>query len=276
MARSQKGSKLFTAHDTGGALSFRNRLINASFNVNQRVYSSGAATSGANQYTLDRWRVVTSGQSLSWTTTDGVITATAPAGGIEQVVEAKNVAIDFYVLNWTGTATALINGSLSIGKGEVFFNVAASDMTIRFSGGTVSQPQLEVDRVSTSFEFRPFGLELMLCQRYFCKTFAYATAPAQNVGIDTGPFNFQVLAASTAAGGRWQFPVTMRATPGTVTLYNPAATNAEIRNRGTSADFSSSSTINASDTGVYVFGTAPAGSSAGNAAAVHITASAEL
>ena len=274
MARSQKGSKLFTAYDTG-ALSFRNRLINASFTVNQRAYSSGAATTGSNQYTLDRWRVVTSGQSLSWTTTDGVITVTAPAGGIEQVVEANNVAIDYCVLNWTGTATALVGGT-SIGKGEVFFNVGASDLTIRFSGGTVSQPQLEIGRVSTPFEFRPFGLELMLCQRYFCKTFAYGTAPAQNVGIDTGEFNFQALGASIASGGRWQFPVTMRATPGTVTLYNPAAANAQIRNRGASADYSSTSTINASDTGVYVFGTTPAGSSAGNASSVHITASAEL
>lgn len=276
MARSVKGSQFITQYDlNGGVLSMRNKLINAQFLINQRGYSSGAATGGANEYTLDRWRVVTSGQSLSWTTTGGVVTATAPAGGIEQIIEGNNLQTGTYVLAWTGTATATVGG-VSVSNGGTVSVTGGSNLTIRFSGGTVSLPQLERGSSVLPFEYRPFGLELMLCQRYYCKTFAYGTAPAQNVGIDTGPFNFQVIAASTTAGGRWQFPVTMRATPGTVTLFNPAATNAEIRNRGTSADFSSSSTINASDTGVYVFGTAAAGSSAGNAAAVHITASAEL
>jgi hypothetical protein len=42
----------------------RNLVINGNFAINQRAYVSGAATSGANQYTLDRWRVVTSGSAV--------------------------------------------------------------------------------------------------------------------------------------------------------------------------------------------------------------------
>lgn len=61
----------------------KNLLINPLFLINQRGYVSGTATGGANQYTVDRWRVVTAGQNLTLSGSQ----ATAPAGGLEQVVE---------------------------------------------------------------------------------------------------------------------------------------------------------------------------------------------
>jgi hypothetical protein len=78
----------------GGPLAgFRNVIINGNPTINQRGYVSGAATSGANQYTLDRWRVVTSGQSISFTNSANVRTVTTPAGGCEQVVDVASNAV---------------------------------------------------------------------------------------------------------------------------------------------------------------------------------------
>ncbi|MES2714062.1 MAG: hypothetical protein V4653_20975, partial [Pseudomonadota bacterium] len=77
---------------------FRNLIINGNFNINQRAYVSGVATVGANQYTLDRWRVVTSGQNLTFAASGNGNLVTAPAGGVEQVVEGANVLGGTYLL----------------------------------------------------------------------------------------------------------------------------------------------------------------------------------
>jgi hypothetical protein len=144
---------------------FRNKLINAQGLINQRGYISGATTTQANQYTVDRWRVVTSGQNLSFLTSQNIATFTAPAGGVEQVVEGLNVESGTYVLNWTGTATATVNGTART-KGETFTLTGGSNVTVSFVGGTFSLPQLEKGNVPTVFEHRPIGTELALCQRY--------------------------------------------------------------------------------------------------------------
>lgn len=108
----------------GTALSFRNKIINGNFGINQRGYVSGTATSGANQYTLDRWRVVISGQNLAFSTSGNGNSVTAPAGGIEQVIEGANIEGGTYTLSWTGTATAAINGSAIVnGVNQLFLQI---------------------------------------------------------------------------------------------------------------------------------------------------------
>jgi hypothetical protein len=146
-----------------------NLLINANPIINQRGYVSGTATTTANQYTLDRWRVVVSGQALSWTDADGVRTMTAPAGGVEQVIAAADIigaTGKSYAISWTGTATATINGA-AVTNGQSVTNIAGnSNVTVRFSGGTVSLPQFEVGTFATPFQSRSAAAEIALCRRY--------------------------------------------------------------------------------------------------------------
>jgi hypothetical protein len=156
-----------TALGIGPVISFRNLLINGNFAINQRGYASGAATTGANQYTLDRWRVVTSGQNASFGAGNPDRTVTAPAGGIEQVIEGANIAGGVYTLSWTGSATATVNGAAITNGGNTASLTANADVTVRFSGGTVGQAQFELGTVATPFERRHSGLELTLCQRYY-------------------------------------------------------------------------------------------------------------
>ena len=184
---------------------FKNRLINAQGLINQRTYVSGTATSGANQYTLDRWRVVTSGQNLTFTTTNNVTTFTAPAGGVEQVIEGLNLESGTYVLSWTGTATAKVAGA-TVANGGTVTVIGGTNTTVQFASGTFSLPQFEKGSTATSFDYRPYGTESALCQRYY-----YRVALPYNVWAGPAAIN-----GTGAARGFLQFPITMRTAPTTL------------------------------------------------------------
>lgn len=207
----------------GSAITFRNLLINAGGWVNQRGAVSGAATGSANQYTLDRWRVVVSGQNLTFSAAAPDVTMTAPAGGLEQVIEGANVIGGVYTLSWTGTATATVNGAAITNGGNTASLSANTNVTIRFSSGTVLRPQFELGTVATPFERRLLGTEIQLCQRYFWMMLG-------------GGVYAHGMAASSGVLITFQFPVVMRANP---TLgYNLMAC---IKNDGTNTSVSSAS-----------------------------------
>lgn len=198
-------TRQLTIASTGGGggsslASFRGKLMNADFRVNQRGYVSGTVVGFANTYTLDRWRVVTAGESLSFSASGNGYQITAPAGGVEQVIEGVNIEGGTYVLGWTGTATATVNGTART-SGETFTLTANTDVTVRFTGGTVSLAQLEPGSSVTAFEHRPFGLELALCQRYYWR------------GLPSGGHIFGSYANGAFGSIPVSLPVTMRSAP---------------------------------------------------------------
>jgi hypothetical protein len=199
----------------GGPLAgTRNLLINGNPIINQRGYVSGTATSGAYEYTLDRWRVVTSGQSITWTDSANVRTVTAPAGGVQQVIEGFNILSGTYTLSWTGTATATVDGSSVANGGQVTLT-GGTNATVRFSGGTFSLAQLEVGTVATPFERRSYGQELALCQRYFSVSRVYGMGYAASAGLHRVGVSF--------------LPVTMRTIP-TITFISATGSNVSGQN----------------------------------------------
>jgi hypothetical protein len=193
-------------------LAGRNRIINGRGRVNQRGYVTATATIAANQYTLDRWRVVTLGQSLTFTGNDAGRVMTAPAGGCEQVIEGANIEGGTYIINWTGTATCTVNGTPRA-KGATFTLAANTNATVRFIGGTFTDVQLELGSTATPFEWLDLGEEMARCQRYFLvlptlKLFAYQAG--------TAAFRTPVI-----------FPRRMRAAP-SIAFGSPAYSNASV------------------------------------------------
>jgi hypothetical protein len=77
--------------------------------------------------------------------------------------------------------------------------------------------QLEKGSVGTGFDFRPFGTELQLCQRYFEKSFEVGTVPADTVGILTDRRQ-GVAFGSTSVGYQQEYKVSKRTAP-SMTLY---------------------------------------------------------
>lgn len=197
----------------GPAISFRNRLINGNFSVNQRAYVSGTATVAANAYTLDRWRVVTSGQSLAYSPSGAGNAVTAPAGGIEQVIEGNNIEGGVYTLSWVGAGTASVNGVAIANGGQTSSLPAATNVTVKMVGA-VSKVQFELGAAATPFEHRHPGLELLLAHRYYYRN----SSTGQGLVATGGAYS------TTSAAFVIPFPTVMR-TAATLTSSNLAPTN---------------------------------------------------
>lgn len=186
----------------GGAIGgFHNLIVNGNFKINQHSYVSGTATTAANQYTLDMWRVVVSGQSLTFTTLGNGRQVTAPAGGMEQVIDGASIGYTAYTINWAGTATCTVDGVAKT-KGASVTLVPGTNATVRFTSGTVSTVQLEHGAVASAFEYLQPAIDLSRCQYYFrriARTSAGLFGPVGQIQTTT----------STV----FSFPFSMRATP---------------------------------------------------------------
>ena len=184
------------------------------------------------------------------------------------------------VVQFSLGAGASVSGTAGAWTGSVALQPTGSTSVVGTNGATfyITGVQLEKGSIATSFDYRPYGTELQLCQRYAQSTFPLGTAWAQNAGVTnssitngTGNSGFGIIVP-------WRFQVRMRATPTTITTYNPYAANASARNLALTAD----KTI-----AVYGFGqngmdaiaysiTTSVADSAGMGYAVHFSVEAEL
>ena len=141
--------------------------------INQRGYTNGTGVGAANQYTIDRWRVVTGGQGLSWTTNHiDNFQFTCPGDGIEQEIPAADLNHGLHTISWAGTATCQIgingNALAAINNGATFnITNTAANLTVRWSGGTLSQAKIERGTVPTPYIAPVFATEKARCALFY-------------------------------------------------------------------------------------------------------------
>jgi len=112
---------------------------------------------------------------------------------------------------YAGTAGSWASANLLGATGEV--NVVSTNGATWYVTGV----QLEVGSSATGFEYRQFGQELALCQRYFTKSYDTATVPATATSVGA----IWSTGGSDSSGNgyySYRFPVTMRTAP-TMTGY---------------------------------------------------------
>jgi len=147
------------------------------------------------------------------------------------------------------------------------------------SGDTVRimEPMLCPADTVTDFDFEPITETERACERFFEKSFVPGTAPAQNVGTNTAESTFRAVNTGANINGSPQirFRTSKRATP-SVTIYNPAAANAQVRDETAAADCAASAVGRASVNGFDVGCTGAAGTAIGNVMGIHWTANARL
>lgn len=124
-------------------------------------------------------------------------------------------------------------------------------------------------------------LDLTEINQNYCKTFALSQIPGNNLltaGALRGTARTINASSQIEPGVSWRFPVSMRATPATITLYSPAAsgaTNGQWTNDGNGsysanarAIFQNSEGLTIDNTGILLAASQPW--------IIHATADAEL
>jgi len=192
--------------------------------------------------------------------------------------------IEIYFLLFYGTNATTSGHTLNTWKATSASD-QAPDMTSTWyttnnATWEMTAVQLEVGSVATDFEHRSFGQELSLCQRYYYKTYDYATAPATAtfVGMQHGR-NFSSSARSSVPICL-NFPVRMRAVP-TLTWYaadgqsGKYSTGSTVGGTDLTTEKSVGTSIDESETGIY-HANFSEDVPAANLYAYHVVASAEL
>ena len=227
-------------------------------NFSCSIHNSPLNRSLAKEYNIavaDTWEkksvVLTGDEAGSWTIDTGIgirLTFNLGAGSAQ-----------------TGTLDAWQGSRVARGSSTVQF-MATVNATWFITG-----VQLEVGSTATDFEYRSFGEELTLCQRYYQKTYNSDVNPA--TVTDVGAQITRAHASSNVYYVELQrnTKVTMRTTP-TVTPYSTNGASGKVKG-------SSDITVSAiNDEGANSFGypQLASGVSAGNDVRCHYVASAEL
>lgn len=125
----------------------------------------------------------------------------------------------------------------------------------------------------------PREMVMFRCQRYFCKSFAQATVPAQNAGVVGAINGLAGKAGATALGGKIhiQFPVTMWKAP-TVAAFCPTEVSAQIDriDGATPIAHTATAQLHLSENGLMFTSTGTTNTAVGDHIAVHYTADAEF
>ena len=178
------------------------------------------------------------------------------------------VVVSVPASTWTQYTLTYANASSSVANGirvRVTYGVCTSG-TYAMTG-----VQLEKGSTATSFDYRPYGTELALCQRYFERSY--------NIGSATGSFTNgfigfnNPLTSTSDIPSNILFKVTKRDTP-TVVVYNAVS-------GASGAAYRSSDAASISVTGINYIGTNGVGflslaSGSVNNYLIHYTASSEL
>ena len=202
----------------GEALSWRNRLRNSTFCVNQRAVA-GNVTLAAGAYGHDGVKAGAAGATYTFAASGLDTTLTISAGSLILPIEAGLIEGGTYAVQNAGNAQVRVwQGTGYTGSGSYVSAPAAptaaplyvtglsanTQTNVEFSAGTVLRPQFEPGQIATAFERRPPGVELALCQRYFTAF----------VGASLGAYEFSGCAAIAGQQPLVQmFFSPMRATP---------------------------------------------------------------
>jgi hypothetical protein len=109
-------------------------------------------------------------------------------------------------MNFTLGAGSTYNTTANTWAAGEFYSVTGATSVVGTNGATfyITGVQLEKGSTATSFDYRPYGTELALCQRYYYKLQSTGASSFFGVGYNS---------TTTVASGLTSFPVPMRTAP---------------------------------------------------------------
>lgn len=186
----------------------------SAFQIIQRIESVNIADLAGQTVTLSFALSSTSLSTVSFyyqtpTTTDNYTSANAPVLIGSPVITSTPTRFS-YTFTLPSSAT---NGV------QIFIQSAA------FPTGTFSYTnvQLEAGTAATTFERRPFGMELSLCQRYYAKSYNLNEVPGTTFPFGQAGFGIGSGNGYSSGYATVKFPVSMRSSP-SMTYYDGTGT----------------------------------------------------
>jgi hypothetical protein len=188
-------------------------------------------------------------------------------------LKTNGIGIAVYFGLGVGSTKSTTAGAWAAGY---YTSATGATSVVGTNGATfyITGVQLEKGSTATSFDYRPFGTELQLCQRYFSTSFPYGTAPVQNSGLYT--WKVTMLSSGYGTFSQIQYPVPMRITGTTITGYNGGAANTLVRAIPVSVDITILGTSTTSTTGFVMQCYGGSGDGTGQPIGWNWSASAEL
>jgi hypothetical protein len=194
-----------------------------SINVSQSVESQNCLDIAGRQVTLSFW--ARAGSNFSAASSILLSQITTGTGTDQNVYSTYTGASTTNQNNTISTSWARFSQTITVPSNAteiaVVFNYTPTGTAGSNDFYEITGCQLELGSNATSFDTLSIGTELVLCQRYYCKTFDYATAPADNAGNNGMLMCGNISSGNYEPTAIWRFPVEMRTNP-TVTLYNPS------------------------------------------------------
>lgn len=166
---------------SSGSTAGRNRIINGSFFINQRVVSGGVVLP-AGSYGHDRWKAGAGGCSYTFSASGNDTIISITAGTLVQTIEASSIEGGPYAMSWFGTSTGKIGAGSAGASGVTATATGGVNLNVEFGIGTLTRVQLEPGLVVTPFERRSIAIELPMCKRYYQEILASARGTVANLG----------------------------------------------------------------------------------------------
>jgi hypothetical protein len=167
----------------------------------------GSLRNGAGDYSYPFTYTISSANT--WT--QATVTIAGPTTGTWLTTNGIGISVFFDLGSGTSaraTAGSWIAGNYIGASGTSTYPTSTSSGVLYFTG-----VQLEVGSTATSFDYRPYGTELALCQRYYYKSSGVASM-AFGVGFNS---------STTGCDNLICFPVTMRVAPSALEQSGTAA-----------------------------------------------------
>jgi len=111
--------------------------------------------------------------------------------------------------------------------------------------------QLEKGSTATSFDYRPYGTELALCQRYYQKSYIQSVVPGASLSTNNASLlqsSWGVVNTASIAGMATALPVVMRTSP-TATIYDIVGNSARVSKLSADGVETNNTTINVTSAG---------------------------
>ena len=158
-----------------------------------------------------------------------VIVTTGPTSGYRNTTTGVGMSVIFALStgsSYVGVANQWNNSNVYGTSGQVQV-LATNGATLQITGA-----QLEKGIIATSYDYRDWTSEMIMCKRYFQKSFAYDQIPttSNSIGyLEIMGARHRVADVAGFRGAPYNFDVEMRAAPTFVMYNNAAQTTGTVR-----------------------------------------------